>query len=321
MYLDESPKRFDRIVAILIQLQSKKIVKAQELADRFGVSLRTIYRDIRTVEASGVPIYSEAGVGYSLVEGYRLPPVMFTREEAASFIAAEKLMAKFTDEKMKAHFESAVFKLKSVLRSDEKDWLESVEGRIKISDRSKDFPEQSPEVLHDLFESIAQKIQLKMKYQSLEAENPLERNIEPVGLYHENNFWYIVAYCHLRKDYRNFRTDRILELQKTDLLFEVEHCELEYYLKKEEKGIEVLMRILVDWKVSRYIQNDRKFYGFIAEERKGDKLEMLFKGNFRENGIARWILMFGDYVEILEPPELKDYTLKLLEKVKENLLS
>lgn len=321
MYLDESPKRFDRIVAILIQLQSKKIVKAQELADRFGVSLRTIYRDIRTLEASGVPIYSEAGVGYSLVEGYRLPPVMFTREEAASFIAAEKLMAKFTDEKMKAHFESAVFKLKSVLRSDEKDWLESVEGRIKISDRSKDFPEQSPEVLHDLFESIAQKIQLKMKYQSLEAENPLERNIEPVGLYHENNFWYIVAYCHLRKDYRNFRTDRILELQKTDLLFEVEHRELEYYLKKEEKGNEVLMRILVDWKVSRYIQNDRKFYGFIAEERKGDKLEMLFKGNFRENGIARWILMFGDYVEILEPPELKDYTLKLLEKVKENLLS
>ena len=321
MYLDESPKRFDRIVAILIQLQSKKIVKAQELADRFGVSLRTIYRDIRTLEASGVPIYSEAGVGYSLVEGYRLPSVMFTREEAASFIAAEKLMAKFTDEKMKAHFESAVFKLKSVLRSDEKDWLESVEGRIKISDRSKDFPEQSPEVLHDLFESIAQKIQLKMKYQSLEAENPLERNIEPVGLYHENNFWYIVAYCHLRKDYRNFRTDRILELQKTDLLFEVEHRELEYYLKKEEKGNEVLMRILVDWKVSRYIQNDRKFYGFIAEERKGDKLEMLFKGNFRENGIARWILMFGDYVEILEPPELKDYTLKLLEKVKENLLS
>lgn len=321
MYLDESPKRFDRIVAILIQLQSKKIVKAQELADRFGVSLRTIYRDIRTLEASGVPIYSEAGVGYSLVEGYRLPPVMFTREEAASFIAAEKLMAKFTDEKMKAHFESAVFKLKSVLRSDEKDWLESVEGRIKISDRSKDFPEQSPEVLHDLFESIAQKIQLKMKYQSLEAENPLERNIEPVGLYHENNFWYIVAYCHLRKDYRNFRTDRILELQKTDLLFEVEHRELEYYLKKEEKGNEVLMRILVDWKVSRYIQNDRKFYGFIAEERKGDKLEMLFKGNFQENGIGRWILMFGDYVEILEPPELKDYTLKLLEKVKENLLS
>jgi biotin operon repressor len=86
--MDETPKRFDRIVAILIQLQSKKIVKAQELADRFEVSLRTIYRDIRTLEASGVPIYSEAAVGYALMEGYRLPPVMFTREEVSSFIAA-----------------------------------------------------------------------------------------------------------------------------------------------------------------------------------------------------------------------------------------
>jgi predicted DNA-binding transcriptional regulator YafY len=85
---DNTSNRFDRIVAILIQLQSKKIVKAQELSKRFDVSLRTIYRDIRTLEVAGVPIYSEAGVGYSLVEGYRLPPVMFTREEAESFIAA-----------------------------------------------------------------------------------------------------------------------------------------------------------------------------------------------------------------------------------------
>ena len=87
--------RFDRITAILIQLQSKKVVKAQDLADRFGTSLRTIYRDIRTLEEAGVPLYGEAGIGYSIVDGYRLPPVMFTKEEAIAFITAEKLMAKF----------------------------------------------------------------------------------------------------------------------------------------------------------------------------------------------------------------------------------
>ncbi len=127
---DETPKRFDRIVAILIQLQSKKIVKAQELANRFEVSLRTIYRDIRTLEASGVPIYSEAGVGYALMEGYRLPPVMFTREEASSFIAAEKLMQKFTDETLGKHYASAMYKLKAVLKSDDKDWVSSIESNI-----------------------------------------------------------------------------------------------------------------------------------------------------------------------------------------------
>tara|TARA_R110002073_G_C9461371_1_gene578752 strand:+ start:1636 stop:1941 length:306 start_codon:yes stop_codon:yes gene_type:complete len=96
----DTVNRFDRIVSILVQLQSKRIVKAQELADRFEVSLRTIYRDIRTLEASGVPIISEAGVGYSIMEGYRLPPVMFTREEAGSFVAAEKLMQKFVDKSL-----------------------------------------------------------------------------------------------------------------------------------------------------------------------------------------------------------------------------
>ena len=80
----DTVKRFDRIVAILIQLQSKRIVRAQELADRFDVSLRTIYRDIRTLEASGVPIVSEAGVGYSIMEGYRLPRLQRTAEPAAA---------------------------------------------------------------------------------------------------------------------------------------------------------------------------------------------------------------------------------------------
>ena len=90
--------RFDRITAILIQLQSKKVVRAQDLADRFDISLRTVYRDIRTLEEAGVPLYGEAGVGYSIVDGYRLPPVMFTQEEAMAFITAEKLMEKFTDQ-------------------------------------------------------------------------------------------------------------------------------------------------------------------------------------------------------------------------------
>jgi predicted DNA-binding transcriptional regulator YafY len=319
MNLDESPKRFDRIVAILTQLQSKKIVKAQELADRFEVSLRTIYRDIKSLEASGVPIYGEAGVGYSLVDGYKLPPIMFSREEAASFIAAEKLMEKFTDGNMRNHFQSAVFKVKSVLRSDEKDWVESIESRVKISDRTLELPENSPKVLNALFESIAQKIQLQMTYQSLESDAPSQRNIEPVGIYHENNFWYLMAYCHLRKDYRNFRTDRILELEKTSISFEREHRELDYYLKKEDPKEPSIIRFQVSRKVAPYLQNDRKYYGFISEERKGDVVEMIFRGNFKENGIARWILMFGDYLEVLEPQELKEYALELLEKVKENL--
>lgn len=319
MYPDESPKRFDRIVSILIQLQSKKIVKAKELADRFEVSLRTIYRDIRTLEASGVPIYSEAGVGYSLVDGYRLPPVMFSREEAGSFVAAEKLMQKFTDENMKKHFQSAVFKVKSVLRGSEKDWVESIESKIKISGREEAFRSKSPEVLEILFESIAQKFQIEMIYQSVESESPSERLIEPVGLYHESNFWYILAYCHLRKDYRNFRTDRVLEIHRTEIPFENEHRELEYYLKPKEPNGKEIVKFRIDRKAARYIQNDRKYYGYVSETFIGDKVEMVFEANYRENGMGRWFLMFADLAEIVEPEGFKELVKELVCKVQEKI--
>ncbi|PHN99329.1 transcriptional regulator, partial [Rhodobacteraceae bacterium 4F10] len=197
----DTVKRFDRIVAILIQLQSKRIVKAQELADRFQVSLRTIYRDIRTLEASGVPIISEAGVGYSIMEGYRLPPVMFTREEVGSFVAAEKLMQKFVDKSLGNYYESAMMKLKSVLRGREKDWISALESQILVDPTNKLFNDSLPNALETLFESIAEKRQVFLKYQALNRETPSERFVEPVGIYHESGFWYVLAFCHLRIDY------------------------------------------------------------------------------------------------------------------------
>src|SRR5690606_21963461 len=212
-------KRFDRIIAFLTQLQSRRIVKAQYLADRFQVSLRTIYRDIRTLEASGVPIASEAGVGYSIMEGYRLPPVMFTREEAGSFVAAEKLMQKFTDKSLGAYYESAMFKLTSVLRGREKDWVEALESEVSIVPGQELVNEWVPDALEILFESIAEKKQVFLRYGSLREETPSERRLEPVGLFHENGHWYILAYCHLRSDYRQFRTDRIHRIERTPLDF------------------------------------------------------------------------------------------------------
>src|SRR5690606_30974241 len=159
----DNVKRFDRIVAILVQLQSKRIVRAQELADRFGVSLRTVYRDIRTLEASGVPISSEAGVGYSIMDGYRLPPVMFTREEVGSFVAADKLMQKFTDRSMGAYYQSAMFKLKSVLRGGDKDWVQALESQVTMVPGQQLFNAEVPNALEIRFESIAERKQVLLR--------------------------------------------------------------------------------------------------------------------------------------------------------------
>ncbi|KUJ61468.1 DNA-binding protein [Flavobacteriaceae bacterium CRH] len=318
--LDETPKRFDRIVAILIQLQSKKIVKAQELADRFEVSLRTIYRDIRTLEASGVPIYSEAGVGYALMEGYRLPPVMFTREEVSSFIAAEKLMQKFTDPSLGTHYASAMFKLKSVLRSTDKDYLSNIESSVVMQTAEPLFNDQSPNTLAVLFESIAEKKQILLSYKTFDKEETTKRNIEPVGVFHDHNNWYFLGYCHLRNDYRQFRTDRILGIKKTDCDFTIEHDSLETYLNKNETIPTTKVRLLIDKKIVRYLEFERKYHGYVSEKEINGKIEMTFMCRDIDSGFPRWFLMFGDYATILEPESLKVRTLELLEVNRKRLL-
>ncbi|OXB00563.1 helix-turn-helix transcriptional regulator [Flavobacterium pectinovorum] len=318
--MDETPKRFDRIVAILIQLQSKKIVKAQELADRFDCSLRTIYRDIRTLEASGVPIYSEAGVGYALMEGYRLPPVMFTREEVSSFIAAEKLMQKFTDPSLGNHYASAMYKLKSVLRSNDKDWLSNIESRVVMQTAEPMFNDNSPNTLAVLFESIAEKKQILLSYKTFDKEEVTQRNIEPVGVFHDHNNWYFLGYCHLRKDYRQFRTDRIQAIKKTDCDFTIEHDSLETYLNKTETIPTTKVRILIEKKIARYLVTEKKYHGFVSEKEVDGKIEMTFMSSSVDNGFPRWFLMFGDYATILEPESLKTRTLELLEVNRKRLL-
>jgi len=107
--------RIDRLTAILIHLQSKKIVRAEEMADRFEISLRTVYRDVRALMEAGVPIGSEAGKGYFIVDGYHLPPVMFSQEEASAILLAGKLVEKMTDESIRKSFESAFNENQSVL--------------------------------------------------------------------------------------------------------------------------------------------------------------------------------------------------------------
>lgn len=319
--LDETPKKFDRIVAILIQLQSKKIVRAQELADRFEVSLRTIYRDIRSLEASGVPIYGEAGIGYSLMDGYRLPPVMFTREEASSFIAAEKLMQKFTDAELGSHYASAMYKLKAVLQGSDKDWVSTIESKVLMQPSGKVINEKAPNTLALLFKSIAEKTQILIDYEAMESEGKTSRTIEPVGVFHDHNHWYFLGYCHLRSGYRNFRTDRIHAIKNTAEPFSLEHEPLEFHLQKEKQKIPTTKVVLsVCKKMAKYIAEEKKLHGFVSEKKVDDRIEMTFLTQNIDEYFPRWYLMFGDHATILEPESLKSKVLDLIEKTKAGLV-
>jgi predicted DNA-binding transcriptional regulator YafY len=308
--------RFDRITAILIQLQSKKVVKAQDLADRFGTSLRTIYRDIRTLEEAGIPLYGEAGIGYSIVDGYKLPPVMFTQEEAMAFLTAEKLMEKFTDSTLNNNFSSAMYKIKAVLRGTEKDLVENLEEQIVVIDRPRDNVPPG-NILDILLKAIAEKKGVKMIYRAFGNDNS-ERLVEPIGIFHENTNWYTIGYCHLREEYRQFRIDRVIEIKLTDQP-QLERTSLKEFQELKEKMKEgvILQKVVlrVEKSIAIYIQEHRHYHGFVSEVVFDDHIEMTFLTQWMESGFARWFIMFADQAEIIEPESLKNNVADILEKI------
>ncbi|MGS2761546.1 helix-turn-helix transcriptional regulator [Sinomicrobium sp. M5D2P9] len=315
--------RFDRITAILIQLQSKRIVKAQDLSDRFEVSLRTIYRDIRTLEEAGVPLYGEAGVGYSIVDGYRLPPVMFSKEEAMAFVTAEKLMERLTDKVIRKHFESAMYKIKSVLRGAEKDFVEDLASNIHVRDRQLPSRTIPGNILDVLFRAISDKKVVKITYRALGREEKTERFIEPIGVYHENDHWYTIGYCHLREDYRHFRADRIYNIELTDGDRLSERATLQEYQEQWEKNKKSAapqkVVIRVEKKVAMYLQERKNYLGFVSETEKDGRIEMTFLTSYLEDGFARWFLMFADQADIVEPDFLKERIRSILDDISRKL--
>src|SRR5262245_61713267 len=156
--------RIDRLTAILIQLQSKKVVRAEEISERFEISLRTVYRDVKALMEAGVPIGSEAGKGYFIVDGYHLPPVMFNQEEASAMLTAWKLVEKMTDDSIRKAYESALLKIQSVLNDSEKDHLENLQSSIQVW-RLPDQPTEYPnEFMADVTKAVSHKLVLRMAY-------------------------------------------------------------------------------------------------------------------------------------------------------------
>jgi predicted DNA-binding transcriptional regulator YafY len=312
--------RFDRIIAILIHLQSRKVVKAQDLADRFEVSLRTIYRDINTLSEAGVPISGEAGVGYSLMDGYRMPPVMFTREEARTFITAEKLMEKYTDQTSNNLYRSAMYKVKAVLRSNEKVMVENLENQIQIRQSNLAFNPSNNNTLDALLKSITEKKIARISYTAMGLTEPGDRLIEPVGIYHESNFWYTVAFCHLRNAYRNFRSDRIAHIELSDRSFQHQHAPLDKFLNeiRDDRNLQLIV-IQVDKSVVNYIGNQKYYYGFVSEKLTDDYYEMSFLTGYPES-FARWYLMLAPNAKIVQPAELKTYVSEHIANIATKLL-
>lgn len=298
--------RIDRLNAILIQLQSKQIVKAHEIADRFEISLRTVYRDIRALEGAGVPIGAEAGVGYFLLDNYHLPPVMFTSDEASALLFGEKLVEQMSDKKIKTDFCSALFKIKAILKPSEKDHLEKLHERITVFNYNNMDNRYQRLFLSEIQQALANKQVLKIKYASKFTEDALCRQVEPIGLINYGSRWHLIAWCRLREAYRDFRLDRIEELVPAIEFFKgKQHLSMKEYMSSIQP-ISNNSNIAVLIKKSRlkFVEETKYWYGFISDEDFGESLRLHFT-NDDLRGFAIWLLNTGSMAKIEKPTELK----------------
>ena len=221
--------RIDRLFSILTLLQSRKYVTAEKIADKFGISIRTVYRDVKAICESGIPVSFEQHRGYFIVPGYFLPPVSFTSEEANALLLMETMVAGFADESIRKHYSAALNKIRSVLRSPQKEKLEILDNntRLQLPSRMRN----DHEYLSLIQEGIASRLQLEMDYQKKDSESTTKRLIEPIGLIFYAFSWHVIAWCHTRMEYRDFRVDRIKSIKNTGEAFnKKDHIVLNDYI-------------------------------------------------------------------------------------------
>ena len=306
--------RIDRLTAILIHLQTKRVVKAEEIADRFGMSLRTVYRDVKALMEAGVPIGSEAGKGYFIVDGYHLPPVMFTQDEANSMMLAGKLVEKIADKSVRAAFDSALYKIKSVLNEDDKDNLETLDSNIQIHFRGRATTEdQFPDhFMTEIQRALAKKQILKIDYCNASGE-VTQRLVEPAGIFYYSLAWHLIGWCQLRNGYRDFRSDRIKNLVNTGEVFKKRSdVSLKEYLQAMFVSNQNLVQAIVvfDKKVLKY----RPLNSTTTQTDLGDRIRAEFMIDSIDF-MARWLLMYGKGAEIISPDHLRERVAELSEEL------
>jgi len=305
-------QKLDRLFEIVLILQnSRKSVTAQELSDRLGVNIRTIYRYMQTLGYAGIPIESTTGMGYRIMDDYHLPPIMFTPKEAAALLMGSEFVIKKADFSYKKEAESAFLKIKSVLKEDTLDFVNKIdESTFVFND-----PLADKNIIAKIQESIADRKLIKLQYYSMSKNEITERIIEPMGLIYYSENWRIIAYCRLREDFREFRLNRINNLKYTGKYFEKRDFSLNEFVGKEYNiSNPVEIKILFDKKTARLVK-EKYSQGLMNEKELKQGIEMTFLiSGERTDLTLNWILSFHKSAKLLSPETMKS---KLIQKIEE----
>lgn len=292
-------KQMDRRLLILMRLREETPVRAGDLAEQCGCSVRTIYRDIDALCEAGVPVAAMPGEGYRLVPGFHLPPIAFTPDEAIQLLLGADLTMGLGTEEQQDAARSASAKVEAVLTPQTRRQVEHMRKRIRVTSWTKG--ELSP-WMPVLQRAVTNDQVVQLKYHSYSPDRITERKVEPYQLAFYSDDWHLIGYCRLRKGIRDFRASRIRDAVLLPENFErVLEADADGVFRDPERPLTEVSVLIEPGAVPWARENPP--YGFIREEEAEDGAVFVIE----VWDIARlfpWIRSWGASARVLSPPEL-----------------
>ncbi|AWB43122.1 YafY family transcriptional regulator [Paenibacillus sp. CAA11] len=310
----------ERLLTIVLELQRSKLLKAEELAERLETSVRTIYRDVQALSEAGVPIVGLPGLGYSLMEGYFLPPISFTMEEAVALLMGSDFIKQHFDPQISSSALSSRRKIEAILPQRIRTETDRMYSNIRLlspgeepkrSVQEKTYIQTIRAAMHE-----GKKIRFRYRKSHLGADGSREtvRTVAPFGLVFVQGAWALLARCDLREDIRHFRVSRMSDLTVTEEPFELpDDFDLHKYRQTDDRRLHI--RVCFRSEVADKVQEANHFFMEDAE-----LLPDGYYVNFRvrrPEELLHWILGWGADAVVIEPDSLRNLVREEIDKMRE----
>lgn len=295
-----------RLITLILTLQNRPNQKAAGLADKLGVSVRTLHRYFEMLDEMGIPVYAERGPygGFSLVRGYKLPPLIFSIEEAIAIYMGTNLVSETWGELYRGAAQGAMAKIENILPNEQRDEINWARRSLVTKNLYRaDLTSLSP-IMEKLRSAAREHRQISMVYQGLANTKPGKRKVDPYALVFRSGWWYVVGYCHLRTALRTFRVDRIQKMTVLEQTFTMPDFDIHTYLEQEFKSQPALRAHLRFTPEAAYmVTSTRSMWESIKENPDGSMDVTMTAPDL--NWLASMTLSFANWVVVLEPQELR----------------
>lgn len=299
--------RIDRLLAIVLELQRKRTLRAEDLAAHFEVSTRTIYRDVQALLEIGVPIVSMTKTGYSLAEGYFLPPLRFSTDEALMLLLGSDYMARNFDAQYRLAAQTAQQKIEAILTDKLRYELDYLQKSIGFMNANPEMNSTEMRFLPIIRRAIIERRTVHLHYRrrgEINHESALsQREVDPYGVKRHGEAWYLLGFCHLSGEVRNFRLSRIQHLSLLSSTFTRPDTFDTTLRITSPESRNLTIRVFFDAEAADWLPEARSFY--IVDEAPHVNGLLVTLQVRHEQDVLQWLLSWGSHIQVLEPASLR----------------